>query len=165
MAVQALLTPQPGPAGYLHRELLIRTPEGRRVDLLTVTDCHGVLVGAGWSSCLPFAIRETAAPGASAKGVVDKAPGEGGEGEGVRSLSVAMNVPLGHVLHSSRLDCYRFRLLPSGRVPMQRQARAMRRSSQGCSVSPQVGGNAALGTALLCHHVYHPPCSEDPTTV
>ena len=83
MAVQALLTPQPGPAGYLHRELLIRTPEGRRVDLLTVTDCHGVLVGAGWSSCLPFAIRETAAPGASAKGVVDKAPGEGGEGEGV----------------------------------------------------------------------------------
>lgn len=46
MAVQALLTPQPGPAGYLHRELLVRTPEGRRVDLLTVTDCHGVLVGA-----------------------------------------------------------------------------------------------------------------------
>lgn len=48
MAVQALLTPQPGPTGYFHRELLIRTPEGRRVDLLTVTDCHGILVG----SCL-----------------------------------------------------------------------------------------------------------------
>ncbi|CAM9283901.1 unnamed protein product [Pylaiella littoralis] len=43
MAVQALLTPQPGPTGYFHRELLIRTPEGRRVDLLTVTDCHGIL--------------------------------------------------------------------------------------------------------------------------
>lgn len=45
MAVQALLTPQPGPTGYYHRELLILTPEGRRVDLLTVTDCHGILVG------------------------------------------------------------------------------------------------------------------------
>ncbi|CAM9542163.1 unnamed protein product, partial [Hapterophycus canaliculatus] len=43
MAVQALLTPRRGPTGYLHRELLIRTPEGRGVDLLTVTDCHGVL--------------------------------------------------------------------------------------------------------------------------
>eukprot|EP00903_Cladosiphon_okamuranus_P005485 g5469.t1 len=43
MAIQALLTPKPGPAGYLHRELLIRTPGGRRVDLLTVTDCHGIL--------------------------------------------------------------------------------------------------------------------------
>lgn len=44
MAVQALLTPKAGPTGYYHRELLIRTPEGRRVDLITVTDCHGILV-------------------------------------------------------------------------------------------------------------------------
>ena len=44
MAVQALLIPKAGPAGYYHRELLIRTPEGRRVDLITVTDCHGILV-------------------------------------------------------------------------------------------------------------------------
>lgn len=44
MAVQALLIPKAGPTGYYHRELLIRTPEGRRVDLITVTDCHGILV-------------------------------------------------------------------------------------------------------------------------
>ena len=44
MAVQALLTPKAGPTGYYHRELLIRTPGGRRVDLITVTDCHGILV-------------------------------------------------------------------------------------------------------------------------
>ncbi|CAN0533686.1 unnamed protein product, partial [Ectocarpus sp. 12 AP-2014] len=43
MAVQPLITPPPGPTGYFHRELLIRTPEGRRVDLLTVTDCNGIL--------------------------------------------------------------------------------------------------------------------------
>lgn len=48
MAVQALLTPKPGPTGYYHRELLIRTPEGRRVDLVTVTDCHGIQVIDVW---------------------------------------------------------------------------------------------------------------------
>lgn len=45
MAVQALLKPKPGSTGYFHREMLTRTPEGRRVDLITLTDCHGILVG------------------------------------------------------------------------------------------------------------------------
>lgn len=46
MAVQALIAPKPSSTVYYHRELLILTPEGRRVDLLTVTDCHGILVSA-----------------------------------------------------------------------------------------------------------------------
>lgn len=44
LAVQPLFTPKPGPTGYYQRELLIRTPGGRRVDLVTITDCHGITV-------------------------------------------------------------------------------------------------------------------------
>ena len=47
MAVQSsMVSESSSSTAYYHRELLILTPEGRRVDLLTVTDCHGILVSA-----------------------------------------------------------------------------------------------------------------------
>lgn len=100
MAVQALLTPQPGPAGYLHRELLIHTPEGRRVDLLTVTDCHGVLVGAGRGGlALCFVDKQQRVPRYQA---VSKARGGGG-GDGAPLLHRAVRVA-GHVLSLAALS-------------------------------------------------------------